>query len=138
MTLFLTTANQFNAEKGGRGGESLTISLLLLFFRHLNKAAAAGVYQHPQREEPDKYSPVAGGEGGKVMDAIHKTKGHLSGDLLFPVSHRQCCRFDGRYVVSAGEIARSLEAQDAKFSDDFMEQFHDDFLTQVQFITLFL
>ncbi|QEP92142.1 hypothetical protein FZ929_16360 [Klebsiella pneumoniae] len=37
----------------------------------------------------------------------------------------------------AGEIARSLEAQDAKFSDDFMEQFHDDFLTQVQFITLF-
>lgn len=30
-------------------------------------------------------------------------------------------------------IARSLEAQDAKFSDDFMEQFHDDFLTQVQF-----
>ncbi|MBC2873002.1 hypothetical protein H7U18_13865 [Klebsiella pneumoniae] len=72
-----------------------------------------------------------------MMDAIHKTKGHLSGDLLFPVSHRQCCRFDGRYVVSAGEIARSLEAQDAKFSDDFMEQFHDDFLTQVQFITLF-
>ncbi|EIW8541744.1 hypothetical protein FCG86_015860 [Klebsiella pneumoniae] len=52
MTLFLTTANQFNAEKGGRGGESLTISLLLLFFRHLNKAATAGVYQHPQREEP--------------------------------------------------------------------------------------
>ncbi|HBU2514451.1 TPA: hypothetical protein MCT97_003520 [Klebsiella pneumoniae] len=39
--------------------------------------------------------------------------------------------------MSAGEIARSLEAQDAKFSDDFMEQFHDDFLTQVQFITLF-
>ncbi|HBV2117433.1 TPA: hypothetical protein MDR33_002999 [Klebsiella pneumoniae] len=38
--------------------------------------------------------------------------------------------------MSAGEIARSLEAQDAKFSDDFMEQFHDDFLTQVQFITL--
>ena len=36
-----------------------------------------------------------------------------------------------------GGIARSLEAQDAKFSDDFMEQFHDDFLTQVQFITLF-
>ncbi|HBU0297328.1 TPA: hypothetical protein MCO86_002876 [Klebsiella pneumoniae] len=35
--------------------------------------------------------------------------------------------------MSAGEIARSLEAQDAKFS----EQFHDDFLTQVQFITLF-
>ena len=31
------------------------------------------------------------------------------------------------------EIARSLEAQDAKFSDDFMKQFHDDFLTQVQF-----
>ncbi|HBV5663727.1 TPA: hypothetical protein MD170_001643 [Klebsiella pneumoniae] len=52
MTLFLATANQFNAEKGGRSGESLTISLLLLFFRHLNKAAAAGVYQHPQREEP--------------------------------------------------------------------------------------
>lgn len=74
MTLFLTTANQFNAEKGGRGGESLTISLLLLFFRHLNKAAAAGVYQHPQREEQDKYSPVAGGEGGKVMDAIHKKR----------------------------------------------------------------
>ncbi|HBS9935790.1 TPA: hypothetical protein MB776_004426 [Klebsiella pneumoniae] len=39
--------------------------------------------------------------------------------------------------MSAGEIARSLEAQNAKFSDDFMEQFHDDFLTQVQFITLF-
>ena len=39
--------------------------------------------------------------------------------------------------MSAGEIARSLEAQDAKFSDDFMEQFHNDFLTQVQFITLF-
>ncbi|KSY12108.1 hypothetical protein APT98_26440 [Klebsiella quasipneumoniae] len=35
--------------------------------------------------------------------------------------------------MSAGEIARSLEAQDAKFSDDFMEQFHDEFLTQVQF-----
>ncbi|HBV5424811.1 TPA: hypothetical protein MD920_002161 [Klebsiella pneumoniae] len=34
-------------------------------------------------------------------------------------------------------MARSLEAQDAKFSDDFMEQFHDGFLTQVQFITLF-
>ncbi|OUY76708.1 hypothetical protein BLL03_11220 [Klebsiella pneumoniae] len=34
-------------------------------------------------------------------------------------------------------MARSLEAQDAKFSDDFMEQFHNDFLTQVQFITLF-
>jgi hypothetical protein len=33
----------------------------------------------------------------------------------------------------SGGIARSLEAQDAKFSDDFMEQFHDDFLTQVQF-----
>jgi hypothetical protein len=34
-------------------------------------------------------------------------------------------------------IARSLEAQDAKFSDDFMEQFHDDFLTQVQFDNAF-
>lgn len=30
-------------------------------------------------------------------------------------------------------IARGLEAQYAKFGDDFMEQFHDDFLTQVQF-----
>ena len=67
------------------------------------------------------------------MDAIHKKR-----KATYQVtSHRQCCRFDGRYVVSAGEIARSLEAQDAKFSDDFMEQFHDDFLTQVQFITLF-
>lgn len=72
------------------------------------------------------------------MDAIHKKrKATYQVTFLFPVSHRQCCRFDGRYVVSAGEIARSLEAQDAKFSDDFMEQFHDDFLTQVQFITLF-
>jgi len=52
MTLFLTTANQFNAEKGGRGGESLTISLLLLFFRHLNKAAAESDFQYPQRKEP--------------------------------------------------------------------------------------
>ena len=67
MTLFLTTANQFNAEKGGRGGKSLTISLLLLFFRHLNKAAAAGVYQHPQRES-------LAGEDGKVIDAIHKKR----------------------------------------------------------------
>ena len=31
------------------------------------------------------------------------------------------------------EIARNLEAQYAKFGDDFMKQFHDDFLTQVQF-----
>ncbi|MCS5936820.1 hypothetical protein AAHV87_25995 [Klebsiella variicola subsp. variicola] len=30
-------------------------------------------------------------------------------------------------------IARGLEAQYAEFGDDFMEQFHDDFLTQVQF-----
>ncbi len=71
------------------------------------------------------------------MDAIHKRKATYQ-VTFFPVSHRQCCRFDGRYVVSAGEIARSLEAQDAEFSDDFTEQFHDDFLTQVQFITLFL
>lgn len=34
-------------------------------------------------------------------------------------------------------IARGLEAQYAEFGDDFMEQFHDDFLTQVQLITLF-
>ena len=50
MTLFLTTANQFNAEKGGRGGESLTISLLLLFFRHLNKAAERGPIGGDQQE----------------------------------------------------------------------------------------
>ena len=72
-----------------------------------------------------------------MIDVVIKNERPPSGDLLCPVSHRQCCRFDGRYVVSAGEIARSLEAQDAKFSDDFMEQFHDEFLTQVQFITLF-
>ncbi|PJX56765.1 hypothetical protein CWM63_23945 [Klebsiella sp. F-Nf9] len=34
-------------------------------------------------------------------------------------------------------IARGLEAQYAEFGDDFMEQFHDDFLTQVRLITLF-
>lgn len=68
-----------------------------------------------------------------MIDVVIKNERPPSGDLLCPVSLRQCCRFDGRYVVSAGEIARSLEAQDAKFSDDFMEQFHDEFLTQVQF-----
>lgn len=68
-----------------------------------------------------------------MIDVVIKNERPPSGDLLCPVSHRQCCRFDGRYVVSAGEIARSLDAQDAKFSDDFMEQFHDEFLTQVQF-----
>ncbi|EMP4204307.1 TPA: hypothetical protein M2P04_004845 [Klebsiella variicola] len=62
-----------------------------------------------------------------------KYKRPPSGDLHLPVAHRQCCRFDGRYVVQAGGIARGLEAQYAEFGDDFMEQFHDDFLTQVQF-----
>ncbi len=74
MTLFLTTANQFNAEKGGRGGESLTISLLLLFFRHLNKAAAAGVYQPTAGRTWINIRQSLAGEGGKVIDAIHKKR----------------------------------------------------------------
>ncbi|CDL08154.1 hypothetical protein [Klebsiella pneumoniae IS43] len=74
-----------------------------------------------------------------MIDAIHKKRKATYQVTFFSRFHiASVVVFDGRYVVSAGEIARSLEAQDAKFSDDFMEQFHDDFLTQVQFITLFL
>lgn len=74
-----------------------------------------------------------------MIDAIHKKRKATYQVTFFSRFHiASVVVLMGDTFVSAGEIARSLEAQDAKFSDDFMEQFHDDFLTQVQFITLFL
>lgn len=72
------------------------------------------------------------------MDAIHKKRKATYQVTFFSRFHiASVVVLMGDTSCQRASIARSLEAQDAKFSDDFMEQFHDDFLTQVQFITLF-
>ncbi|MCW8291305.1 hypothetical protein LRR72_22145 [Klebsiella pneumoniae] len=73
-----------------------------------------------------------------MMDAIHKKRKATYQVTFFSRFHiASVVVLMGDTSCQRASIARSLEAQDAKFSDDFMEQFHDDFLTQVQFITLF-
>jgi hypothetical protein len=67
-----------------------------------------------------------------VIDVSIKNERPPSGDLLYRFHIASVVVLMGDTSCQRG-IARSLEAQDAKFSDDFMEQFHDDFLTQVQF-----
>ena len=68
------------------------------------------------------------------MDAIHKKRKATYQVTFFSRFHiASVVVLMGDTSCKRVEIARNLEAQYAKFGDDFMKQFHDDFLTQVQF-----